>query len=55
MPENPFSEQFFPNILSKPPQVQLGAISCGLVTCYLEDETKSAQDYNLPSHSYREQ
>ncbi|KAK4815820.1 hypothetical protein QYF61_007429, partial [Mycteria americana] len=36
---NPFSEVKFPNIQSKPPLVQLEAISSCPITCYLGEET----------------
>ncbi|KAK4827727.1 LOW QUALITY PROTEIN: hypothetical protein QYF61_021155 [Mycteria americana] len=36
---NPFSEVKFPNIQSKPPLVQLEAISSRPITCYLGEET----------------
>ncbi|KAK4824802.1 LOW QUALITY PROTEIN: hypothetical protein QYF61_019470 [Mycteria americana] len=39
MPDNPFSEVKFPNIQSKPPLVQLEAISSCPITCYLGEET----------------
>ncbi|KAK4831678.1 hypothetical protein QYF61_018675 [Mycteria americana] len=39
MLENPFSEEKFPNIQSKPPLVQLEAISSCPITCYLGEET----------------
>ncbi|KAK4812352.1 hypothetical protein QYF61_017129 [Mycteria americana] len=39
MLENPFSEVKFPNIQSKPPLVQLEAISSRPITCYLGEET----------------
>ncbi|KAK4814174.1 hypothetical protein QYF61_010006 [Mycteria americana] len=39
MLDNPFSEVKFPNIQSKPPLVQLGAISSRPITCYLGEET----------------
>ncbi|KAJ7423221.1 hypothetical protein BTVI_10719 [Pitangus sulphuratus] len=39
MLDNPFSEEIFPNIQSKPPLVQLEAISSHPVTCYLGEET----------------
>ncbi|KAK4819771.1 hypothetical protein QYF61_011371 [Mycteria americana] len=37
--DNPFSELKFPNIQSKPPLVQLEAISSPPITCYLGEET----------------
>ncbi|KAK4829607.1 hypothetical protein QYF61_005707 [Mycteria americana] len=37
--DNPFSEEKFPNIQSKPPLVQLEAISSCPITCYLGEET----------------
>ncbi|KAK4814248.1 hypothetical protein QYF61_012744, partial [Mycteria americana] len=39
MLDNPFSEVKFPNIQSKPPLVQLEAISSCPITCYLGEET----------------
>ncbi|KAK4824730.1 hypothetical protein QYF61_018118, partial [Mycteria americana] len=39
MLDNPFSEVKFPNIQSKPPLVQLEAISSRPITCYLGKET----------------
>ncbi|KAK4823743.1 hypothetical protein QYF61_006012 [Mycteria americana] len=39
MLDNPFSEVKFPNIQSKPPPVQLEAISSPPITCYLGEET----------------
>ncbi|KAK4824291.1 LOW QUALITY PROTEIN: hypothetical protein QYF61_013036 [Mycteria americana] len=39
MVDNPFSEVKFPNIQSKPPLVQLEAISSHPITCYLGEET----------------
>ncbi|KAK4823926.1 hypothetical protein QYF61_008312 [Mycteria americana] len=39
MLENPFSEEKFPNLQSKPPLVQLEAISSCPITCYLGEET----------------
>ncbi|KAK4810615.1 hypothetical protein QYF61_007352 [Mycteria americana] len=39
MLHNPFSEVKFPNIQSKPPLVQLEAISSCPITCYLGEET----------------
>jgi len=37
MLDNPFSEEIFPNIQSKPSLVQLEAIFSCPVTCYLDD------------------
>ncbi|KAK4816046.1 hypothetical protein QYF61_011054 [Mycteria americana] len=37
--ENPFSEDIFPNTQSKPPLVQLEAVSSRPITCYLGEET----------------
>ncbi|KAK4813151.1 LOW QUALITY PROTEIN: hypothetical protein QYF61_013116 [Mycteria americana] len=37
--DNPFSEVKFPNIQSKPPLAQLGAISSCPIACYLGEET----------------
>ncbi|KAK4822062.1 hypothetical protein QYF61_008871 [Mycteria americana] len=39
MLENPLGEEKFPNIQSKPPLVQLEAISSCPITCYLGEET----------------
>ncbi|KAK4815582.1 hypothetical protein QYF61_004797 [Mycteria americana] len=39
MLDNPFSEEKFPNIQSKPPLAQLEAISSCPITCYLGEET----------------
>ncbi|KAK4829272.1 hypothetical protein QYF61_002664 [Mycteria americana] len=39
MLDNPFSEEKFPNIQSKPPLVQLETISSCPITCYLGEET----------------
>ncbi|KAK4808831.1 hypothetical protein QYF61_001339 [Mycteria americana] len=39
MLDNPFSEEIFPNIQSKPPLPQLEAISSRPITCYLGEET----------------
>ncbi|KAK4831732.1 LOW QUALITY PROTEIN: hypothetical protein QYF61_018862 [Mycteria americana] len=39
MLDNPFSEEKFPNIESKPPLAQLEAISSCPITCYLGEET----------------
>ncbi|KAK4817737.1 hypothetical protein QYF61_026537 [Mycteria americana] len=39
MLDNPFSEEKFPNIQSKPPLVQLEATSSCPITCYLGEET----------------
>lgn len=39
MLSNPCSGDFFPNIQSKPPQVQLDAISSYPVSCYTGEET----------------
>ncbi|KAK4823028.1 hypothetical protein QYF61_024830 [Mycteria americana] len=39
MLHNPFNEVKFPNTLSKPPLVQLEAISSHPITCYLGEET----------------
>ncbi|KAK4810950.1 hypothetical protein QYF61_013358 [Mycteria americana] len=41
MLDNPFREEKFPNIQSKPPLVQLEAISSCPVTCYLGEETNT--------------
>ncbi|KAK4816629.1 hypothetical protein QYF61_019328 [Mycteria americana] len=37
--ENPFGEEIFPNIQSKPPLAQLEAISSCPITCYMGEET----------------
>ncbi|KAK4830406.1 hypothetical protein QYF61_010937 [Mycteria americana] len=39
MLDNPFSEEKFPNIQSKPPLAQLEAVSSCPITCYLGEET----------------
>ncbi|KAK4830238.1 hypothetical protein QYF61_009305 [Mycteria americana] len=39
MLDNPFSEEKFPNIQSKPPLAQLEAISSRPIICYLGEET----------------
>ncbi|KAK4826396.1 hypothetical protein QYF61_008067 [Mycteria americana] len=39
MLDNPFGEELFPNIQSKPPLAQLEAISSRPITCYLGEET----------------
>ncbi|KAK4832796.1 hypothetical protein QYF61_025664 [Mycteria americana] len=39
MLDNPFSKEIVPNIQSKPPLVQLEAISSCPITCYLGEET----------------
>jgi len=39
MLDNAISKEFFPNIQSKPPLVQLEAISSHPITCYLGEET----------------
>ncbi|KAK4820044.1 hypothetical protein QYF61_017857 [Mycteria americana] len=39
MLDNPFSEEFFPNIQSKPPLAQLEAVAPRPITCYLGEET----------------
>ncbi|KAK4828611.1 hypothetical protein QYF61_000063 [Mycteria americana] len=41
MLDNPFGEEVFPKIQSKPPLVQLEAISSHTITCYLGKETDS--------------
>jgi len=41
MLDNPFSEEFFPNIQSKPPLAQLEAVSSRPITCYLRKETNT--------------
>ncbi|KAK4827586.1 hypothetical protein QYF61_019488, partial [Mycteria americana] len=52
--DNPFSEEKFPNIQSKPPLAQLEAISSCPITCYLGEEsdphlsTTSFQHLNVP-------
>ena len=47
--DNPFSEEIFPNIQSKPPLVQLEAIFSRPVTCYLGEET----DTHLTTTSFQ--
>ncbi|KAK4826053.1 hypothetical protein QYF61_004168 [Mycteria americana] len=39
--DNPFGEKIFPNIQSKPPLVQLKAISSFPMACYLQEETNT--------------
>ncbi|KAK4821029.1 hypothetical protein QYF61_012115 [Mycteria americana] len=39
MLDNPFSEEKFPNLQSKPPLAQLEAISSRPITCYSGEET----------------
>jgi len=39
MLDNPFSEEIFPNIHTKPPLAQLEAIFSHPITCYLGEET----------------
>ena len=41
MLDNPFGEEMFPNIQSKPPLAQLKAISSGPISCYLGKETNT--------------
>ena len=41
MLDNPFGEEVFPNIQSKPPLVQLEAVSSHPITCYLGEETNT--------------
>ncbi|KAK4821922.1 hypothetical protein QYF61_004925 [Mycteria americana] len=50
MLDNPFSEVKFPNIQSKPPLVQLEAISSRPITCYLGEET----DPHLSTTSFQQ-
>ncbi|KAK4811179.1 hypothetical protein QYF61_019810 [Mycteria americana] len=49
MLDNPFGEEIFPNIQSKPPLVQLEAISSCLMACYLGEET----DTHLATTSFQ--
>ncbi|KAK4818165.1 hypothetical protein QYF61_007607, partial [Mycteria americana] len=49
MLDNPFSEDIFPNIQSKPPLMQLEAISSCPMTCYLGEETNT----HLSTTSFR--
>ncbi|KAK4831231.1 hypothetical protein QYF61_016329, partial [Mycteria americana] len=49
MLDNPFTEEKFPNIQSKPPLAQLEAISSCPITCYLGEET----DPNLSTTSFQ--
>ncbi|KAK4829714.1 hypothetical protein QYF61_006089 [Mycteria americana] len=49
MLDNPFSEEKFPNIQSKPPLAQLEAISSCPITCYLGEETDPHLSNNLLS------
>ncbi len=39
MLDNPFGEEIFPNIQSKPPLAQLEAVSSRPTACYLGEET----------------
>ncbi|KAK4810476.1 hypothetical protein QYF61_004256 [Mycteria americana] len=51
MLDNPLGEEKFPNIQSKPPLVQLEAISSCPITCYLGEETDphlSTTSFQLP-------
>ncbi|KAK4814467.1 hypothetical protein QYF61_018985 [Mycteria americana] len=41
MLDNPFSEEIFPNIRSKPPLAQLEAIPSRPITCYVGEETNT--------------
>ena len=41
MLDNPFGEESFPNIQSKPPLVQLEAVSSHPIDCYLGEETNT--------------
>lgn len=41
VPDNPLSEEAFPNIQSKPPLFQLQIISSFPIPCYLEEETNT--------------
>ena len=49
MLDNPFGEEIFPNIQTKPPLVQLEAISSHPITCYLAEET----DTHLATTSFQ--
>ncbi|KAK4814106.1 LOW QUALITY PROTEIN: hypothetical protein QYF61_008201, partial [Mycteria americana] len=49
MLDHPFSKEIFPNIQSKPPLVQLEAISSRPITCYLGEET----DTHLATTSFQ--
>ncbi|KAK4806962.1 hypothetical protein QYF61_027329 [Mycteria americana] len=49
MLDNPFSEEKFPNIQSKPPLAQLEGISSRPITCYLTEET----DTHLSTTSFQ--
>jgi len=46
---NPFSEEIFPNIRSKPPLAQLEALSSHPIACYLGEET----DVHLTTPSFQ--
>ena len=41
MLDNPFGEEIFPNIRSKPPLAQLEAVPSCPITCYLGEETNT--------------
>lgn len=43
MLDNPFGEEMFPNIQSKPLQLQLEAISFCPIACYLREEASPHQ------------
>ncbi|KAK4806827.1 hypothetical protein QYF61_005623 [Mycteria americana] len=49
MLDHPFGEEIFPNIQSKPPLVQLEAISSCPIACYLGEET----DNHLATTSFQ--
>ena len=49
MLDNPFGEEIFPNIQSKPPLAQLEAISSCPIACYLGEET----DTHLATTSFQ--
>ncbi|KAK4819817.1 hypothetical protein QYF61_011836 [Mycteria americana] len=57
MLDNPFSEEKFPNLQSKPPLAQLEAISSRPITCYWGEETDphlSTTSFQVSTRTWRE-
>jgi len=54
MSDHSFSKEFFPNIQSKSPLMQLEAISSRPIASYLGEDTKHPPHYTLLSGSCRE-
>jgi len=54
MPDHSFSEEIFPNIQSKPPLMQLEAISPCPIAHYPGEEADIPPCYDLLSRNYRE-